>query len=226
MITTIWQGGRMPAQAALKAALRDIVGPAARTAGFKGSGSTWRLTNSQGDWAVVNVQSSSSSTARSVRCVVNLAVAPAPWLDWMRESLGSLPKSINESLGLYRARLHPNGTPAGRDSWWEISSERDARAAAADMVVQLADHGWPTLTRLLDRQALLGSVRAGDLGHLESGRFDVFFARAEALLIAEGGPSARLDELLDHATTNAIPVQKANAEKFAAWVRSRAAEAS
>ncbi|MGW1067600.1 DUF4304 domain-containing protein [Streptomyces aureus] len=216
----------MTAQAALKAALRDIVGPAARTAGFKGSGSTWRLTNSQGDWAVVNVESSSSSTSRSVHCVISVAVAPAPWLDWMRESLGSLPKSINESLGLYRARLHPNGTPAGRDWWWEISSERDARAAAADMVVQLADHGWPTLTRLLDRQALLDSIRAGDLGHMKSGHFDVFFARAEALLIAEDGPSTRLDELLDHATTNAMPAQKANAEKFAAWVRSRAAHGS
>ncbi|MEU4088709.1 DUF4304 domain-containing protein [Streptomyces aureus] len=216
----------MTAQVVLKAALGDIVGPAARTAGFKGSGSTWRLTNAQGDWAVVNVQSSSSSTSRSVRCVINLAVAPAPWLDWMQESLGSLPKSVNASLGLYRARLHPNGTPAGRDWWWEISNERDARAAADDMVVQLADHGWPTLTRLLDRQALLNSIRAGDLGHMKAGHFDVFFARAEALLIAEDGPSTRLDELLDRATTNAIPAQKANAEKFAAWVRSRAAYGS
>ncbi|MFF8478606.1 DUF4304 domain-containing protein [Streptomyces sp. NPDC015414] len=216
----------MTAQVALRAVLRDIVAPTARTAGFMGSGSTWRLTNSLGDWAVVNVQSSSASTARSVLCVINLAVAPAPWLDWMRAALGSLPKSINESLGLYRARLHPDGTPVGRDGWWEISSERDARAAAADMVVQLADHGLPTLTRLLDRQALLGSIRAGDLGHLKSGHFDMFFARAEALLVAEDGPSAWLEELLDRATTNAIPAQKANAEKFAAWVRSRAAQAA
>jgi hypothetical protein len=213
----------MTAQAALRAALRDIVGPAARTAGFKGSGSTWRSTNAQGDWAVVNVQSSQWSTAESLRCVINLAVAPAPWLDWMRESLGSLPKSINESLGLYRDRLHPAGTPAGRDWWWEISSDSDARVAAADMVVQLADHGWPTLTRLLNRQALLGSIRSGDLGHMKAEHFDVFFARAEALLIAEDGPSARLDELLHRATTNAIPTQKANAAKFAAWVRARAA---
>jgi hypothetical protein len=94
----------MTAQAALRAALRDIVGPAARAAGFKGSAPTWRSANSHGDWAVVNVQSSRGSTAESLRCVINLAVAPAPWLDWRRESLGSLPKSVTESLGLWRDR--------------------------------------------------------------------------------------------------------------------------
>lgn len=105
----------MTAQAALRAALRDIVAPAARAAGSKGSGSTWRTANSQGDWAVVNVQSSSWNTAECARCVINLAVAPAPWLDWIRERRGSLPKSVSESLGLYRDRLHPAGTSPGAD---------------------------------------------------------------------------------------------------------------
>lgn len=221
----VWQGDRMTAQAALRAALRDLLGPAARAAGFKGSAPTWRSANSDGDWAVVNVQSSSWSTAESLRCVINLAVAPAPWLDWLREWRGSLPKSINESLGLYRDRLHPAGTPAGADGWWQVSSDSDARAAATDMVAQLAGHGWPTLTRLLNRQALLDSIRWGDLGHMK-GEHEVFFARAEAVLIADHGPSARLEELLDRATTNAIPAQQANAAKFAAWVRARAARSS
>jgi hypothetical protein len=222
----VWQRIGMTAQAALRAALRDIVGPAARDAGFKGSGTTWRATNSVGDWAVVNVQSSSWSTAGSLRCVINLAVVPAPWLDWMREWRGSLPKSIGESLGLYRDRLHPaGGTPADIDGWWQVSDDVDARVAAEDMVVQLAGHGWPRLARLLSRKALLESIRSGDLGHMRAPPLDVFFARAEALLIAEDGPSAHLDELLDRATTNAIPAQQANAARFAAWVRARAASA-
>ena len=212
----------MTAQAALRAALRDIVGPAARAAGFKGSGSGWRSANSQGDWAVVNVQSSRWSTAESVRCVINLAVAPAPWLDWLRESLGSLPKSVTVTLGLWRDRLHPAGTPAGTGRWWQISSDSDARAAA-DMIAQLADHGWPALTRLLNRQTLLNSIRSGDLGFCKAEHFAVLFAQAEAALIAEDGPSARLDELLDRATTNANPAQQANTAKFAAWARARAA---
>lgn len=90
------------------------------------------------------------------------------------------------------------------------------------MVVQLAEHGWPTLTRLLNRQALVDSIRAGDLGHMK-GEHEVFFARAEAVLIAEYGPSAWLDKLLDRATANAVPAQQENAAKFAGWVRARAA---
>jgi len=87
--------------------------------------------------------------------VINLALAPAPWLEWMRRLHGSPPKPVNESLGLYRDRLHPAGTPIGVDGWWEIISDRDALVAASDMVQQLGTRGWPTLTRLLDRQALL-----------------------------------------------------------------------
>ena len=110
----------------------------------------------------------------------------------------------------------------GADGWWQISSDSDARAAGADMVAQLANHGWPTLTRLLNRQALLDSIRSGDLGHMKAEHFEVLLAQAEAVLIADDGPSARLGELLDRATTKALPAQQANAAKFVAWARARA----
>jgi len=215
----------MTAQAALKAALRDVVAPAARVAGFKGSAPTWRMTNAMGDWAVVNVQSSVYSTSQSLRCVINVAVAPEPWLAWQRQSLGSLPKAITESLGLYRDRLHPTGTPPGVDGWWEVSDHREASAAATDMREQLATHGWPSLKRLMDREALLDQIRCRDLGRMKAKHFVVFFARAEALLLAENGPSARLDELLDSATATATPAQRGNVARFAEWVRTRAARA-
>lgn len=132
----------MTAQAALKNALREVLAPAARMNGYKGSAPTWRKSSATGDWAVVNVQSSSWSTAGSLRCVVNLAFAPEPWLRWERESLGSgMPKTVTESLGLYRERLHPGGTPSGTDGWWEVSDDRSARLAVADMVVQLERSG-------------------------------------------------------------------------------------
>jgi hypothetical protein len=51
------------------------------------------MTNALGDWAVVNVQSSAYSTSESLRCAINLAVAPTPWLAWQPQSLGSLPKA-------------------------------------------------------------------------------------------------------------------------------------
>lgn len=171
----------------------------------------------------MNVQSSRWSTAESLSCVINLAVAPAPWLEWMRESLGWMPKAVTVSRGLWRDRLHPADTPPGAGRWWQISNGSDARATAADMVAQLADHGWPALVRLLNRQALLDSIRSGDLGHLKAEHFELFFAQAEALLIAEDGPSARLDELLDRAATSTTPAQQAKAAKFGTWVRARAA---
>ncbi|MBK9725395.1 MAG: DUF4304 domain-containing protein [Actinomycetales bacterium] len=65
----------MTAQDALKAALRDVLGPAARDRGYKGSAPTWRKSSAAGDWAVVNVQSSMFSSARELRCVVTL---PSP----------------------------------------------------------------------------------------------------------------------------------------------------
>lgn len=100
----------MTVQEALKIALRDVLGPCARSYGFKGTDPTWRKSTASGDWAVVNVQSSSFSSAEHLKCVINLAVAPEPWLRWSRVKLGpGMPKSVTESLGLYRERLHPHG---------------------------------------------------------------------------------------------------------------------
>ncbi len=119
----------------------------------------------------------------------------------MRESLGSLPKSVKESLGLYRDRLHPADRPAGVDGWWQISSQSDACTAATDMVAQLAEHGWPTLTRLLDRRALIESIRSGGIApHLT----DVLYGG----LRPRGGPHARRAAALgpaDESTPSLLP---------------------
>lgn len=66
----------MTAQALLSVALSQIVAPALRRHGFKGSGKTWRRRNELGDLAIVNVQSATSSTPVQVRCAINLAMAP------------------------------------------------------------------------------------------------------------------------------------------------------
>ncbi|GAA0591250.1 hypothetical protein GCM10010174_02920 [Kutzneria viridogrisea] len=216
-----WQGVRMTAQAALRAALREVVAPAARHEGFRGSAPTWRMTNALGDWAVVSVQTSRYSTASSLHCVLNTAVAPAPWLAWQQQSLGSLPQAVPESLGLYRRRLHPTGTPAARDGWWEITGDDDARTAATDMVTQLATDGWPILRQLLHREAMLDQIRCGDLGFLQADHSPAYFARAEALLLAELGPSLQLDQALTTATQNTAPTHQNQDRAFADWVRAR-----
>ena len=210
----------MTAQESLKRALRDVVGPVARTHGFKGSGPTWRKSNASGDWAVVNVQSSKWSTSQSLACVINVAVAPEPWLRWEREHLGNgMPKAVSQSLGLYSQRLHPTGTPEGPEGWWEVTDPESAVAAAQDMVVQLEAAGWLVLDRMLTEGGMLDQVRRGDLGFMKREYFDILFARAEALLLMDRGHSEALETRLRYALERCPDHSKEHAEKFDAWVR-------
>lgn len=218
-----WDAEPVTAQLALKNALRDLVGPAARSHGYRGSAPTWRKSSNANDWAVVNVQSSSWSTSETLRCVINLAFAPEPWLRWEREKLGAgMPKSVTESLGLYRERLHPEGTPEGTDGWWEVSNDETARLAVADMNVQLERAGWPVLEAMFSRESMLTRLRAGDLGMMKRFNFGVFFARAEALMLMDDGPSEALESSLSYALDHVMPNQRDNAERFDAWVRQQA----
>jgi hypothetical protein len=211
----------MTVQNLLKAALRDVLGPSARSHGFKGSAPTWRRSTSTGDWAVVNVQSSSFSSAEHLKCVINLAVAPEPWLRWKRTELGAgMPQSVTETLGLYRERLHPEGTAPGQDVWWEITDAASALSTVKDMVVQLDAAGWPALDRLLRPDGMLEQVRTGAIGKQSSA--GVFLARAEALLLMDAGPSPELDERLQYALENCTPRQREHALEFDAWVRDQA----
>jgi hypothetical protein len=171
---------------------------------------------------VVNVQSSVSSTSRSLRCVVNLAFAPEPWLRWKRRHLGAgLPQSVVESLGLYRERLHPEGTAEGMDAWWAVSDVESARVAVADMNVQLDRAGWPVLDSLFPRETLLARLHNGELGFGDG----VLLARAEALLLMDAGPSEALESRLRYALDNVTARQREHAERFDAWVRAESARA-
>jgi hypothetical protein len=136
-----------------------------------------------------------------------------------------MPKAVSESLGLYRERLHPDGTPDGTDRWWDVSDDESARAAVADMTVQLDRAGWPVLASMFSRDAVMARLRDGDLGVMKRSIFGVFFARAEALLLMDAGPSEALESQLDYALSNVIPRQRDHAERFDAWVRAEAAKA-
>lgn len=214
------------AQDALRTALRDHLGPSARSHGYKGSAPTWRKASALGDWAVVNIQSSSFSSSEHLRCVVNVAFAPEPWLRWHAQSgSAGAPKSVSESLGLYRDRLHPEGTAAGVDGWWDVFDDASARSAVADMQEQLDRGGWPVLEAMFSREAMVARLHDGDHGMMKRRNFEVFFARAEALLLMDAGPSEALESRLAAAMSNVIPSQRDNAEQFDAWIRTQAAQA-
>lgn len=212
----------MTVQQSLKTALQERVSPVARENGFKGSAPNWRRVTPLGDWAIVNIQSSSWNTPERGRCVVNISVAPEPWLRWQAARLPrGLPKAIPESLGLYRDRLHPRGTPTGLDGWWEITDSTSALAAADDIVDQLGRAGWATLDRLLNRSEMLAQVRAGSLGFMKRAHFEVVFAMAEALLLMDDQASQALEDQLALAREHVTPLQKDNAERFETWVRAQ-----
>ncbi|MFF2493486.1 DUF4304 domain-containing protein [Agromyces sp. NPDC058064] len=213
----------MTLQAVLKAELRDQLGPAARRHGYRGSAPTWRKSNAKGDWVVVNVQSSSWNTAESIRCTVNIAAVPEPWLRWTRHRLGArAPKSVSDAHGLYRERLRPTGAPAGLDVWWEAEDAPTTSAMVADMTSRLERVGWPLLDSLLSRDGMRGRLADGDLGFSKRSTLPSLFESAEALLLMDQGPSEELDERLASLLERSTPMQRHDAESFDAWVRTQA----
>ena len=53
--------------------------------------------------------------------------------------------------------------------------------------------------------------------------FGVLFARAEALLAMEQGPSEELEDGLQYTLKHCLPAQKENARQFDEWVRRQSA---
>lgn len=147
--------------------LRDRIGPVLRAEGFTGTAPTWRLTAPDGDCAIVNVQSSSMTTAKAVRFTVNLAVVPEPW--WTRPGRPGGGAKPSEADGLWRDRLHPaRGVPQhGPEPWWLIRREADLKKCGDDVVRQLTSRGVPVLRQLLDRERLVATIRTGDFGFVK-----------------------------------------------------------
>ncbi|MEQ7129312.1 hypothetical protein ABN034_32935 [Actinopolymorpha sp. B11F2] len=93
------------------------------------------------------------------------------------------------------------------------------------MIAQLDRAGWLALESMFSREAMTARLQDEDLGMMKRSNFGVFFARAEALLLMDAGPSDALESRLDYALRNVIPGQHDHAERFDAWVRAEAAKA-
>lgn len=200
-------------QIALRAAMREQIGPSARAAGFKGSAPNWRKEGQPGDWAIANIQLSQWGDRESTSCYINLAVAPAPWLEFQCRS-SAIPKAVSESYGLYRRRL---GTR------WEVPSEASAASVVADMKASLEDDGWPCLTALLDREAFMHHLRVDGLGDVKRAYgYTAFLAKVEAVLLSDDGPSPALEEQLAIMLESVDPDLRVRWETDAAWIQERA----
>ena len=214
-------GCRVTAQEALKAVLKEQVAPVLRSHGYKGSAPTWRRTSERGDVAVVNVQSSSFSSAAEVLCVINTAVAPRPWLDWSEVKFGRPVKSVKESDGLWRDRVHATDSRVtrGGEPWWGVTDTRSARMTADDMVEQLEATALPTLERLLRREEFVRTVREGDLGFAKSSSLPTFFDWALLTLLADEPPSEEFKALLAKVATSPEERTADAARRLTAWAR-------
>lgn len=87
--------------------------------------------------------------------------------------------------------------------------------------------GWSVLESRFSRGATLERLAGSDLGYLERrGSGDVFFARAEALLLMDDGPSDALDKRLHIVLSNSTtPGAREYAEHLERWVRAQVAKA-
>jgi hypothetical protein len=206
----------------LKDALRETVGPALRAQGFKGSGSNWSLSSPRRDVAIVNVQRSQHGSSSETLFVINLAVVPEPWLAYQHAGR-DLPKTVKESHGLWRDRLHPT-TPShvrGSEAWWSVTDAESAATATEDALQQLQRVGAPKLRELLDREALMASIRAGDLGFFRGESHRVLFDLALAVLLADEGRQADLDDVLDRLATGDDEQTRRAFERLRPWVAER-----
>ena len=148
----------MTARDGLKVALREHAVPVLRAAGFRGTYPTWRRADPSGDVAIVNVQSSLYHEQDFGEFYVNLAVVPKSWWIWARECYSRVSplaatagKQPNESHGLYRQRLAPEGMRKPGTYSWAINSAEDARPIVATMAASLEQRGLPALREFLDR---------------------------------------------------------------------------
>lgn len=78
---------------------------------------------------------------------------------------------------------------------------------------------------MFEREVMLSRVQDGDLDHMKRSNVGVFFARVEALMLMDAGPSDALDTHLAYSLEKATPTQRKDAEQFDAWVRAQAANA-
>jgi Domain of unknown function (DUF4304) len=198
--------------------LRDVVGPAIRAAGFKGSAPTWTFASPSGDLAIVNAQASSFSSARETRFVINLAVVPEPWWSYRQSLFTRRRPRASPADGLWWDRLHPFSGPyrPGPERWWLVTDETSAAAAGADVVNQLQIDAVPLLKRLVDREQMLASVRRGDFGFLQSDPRGPL-----AVLLAAAGPSDELAALLSELSSDDEPM-RARYHPLVEWCRARA----
>jgi Domain of unknown function (DUF4304) len=175
--------------------------------GFEADGPRFYLRSEHGDYAIIELQKSVGGYAGGLDdFVVDIAVVPAPWLDWMRtrfpESRTSWTACPDQASGMWRDRLRPDPNSSW-DVWALGVGGREGGIRTANQIAErVRTSTGPLLRSLLKRGNLLAKVE------------DVWAYRAALLVDARPRELPLLLEQCDH------PERRAD---FIAWLRGYAA---
>jgi hypothetical protein len=132
--------------------------------GFRKSGSTFH--RPLGDVVqLVQLQSSTRSTAQRLVATVNLAV----FSTLLEARLGDPVPSPSVPGAHWRERIG-HLAPARDDLWWEVTRPAEAEAAGAELAALLRDFGLPALAELDSTERLRALWEAGRSPGLTEGQ--------------------------------------------------------
>lgn len=126
--------------------INDMVSPAVRGLGLKGSGGRYEVP-SETYWAMVSFQKSAYSDARSLRFTINLFVVErAVWEEesatrsyWPVKPTGSM--TYTREIAPQRIGL----VASGHDTWWSITAGEDTAPVAKVVIAMIDEVGLPWL---------------------------------------------------------------------------------
>lgn len=141
----------LTAQALYATLVKDLLSPAFRELGFKGSGGQYSLPCPT-CWALLALQRSTYSTSAEVRFTINrLVVNKTTWKQQRQEQrhLPDFPK-VSTFYGTWvpQARIG-HLTPDGRDRWWRLSSKRDLNPIADEVIHDVREYARPWMRQQL-----------------------------------------------------------------------------
>ena len=147
-------GRVVSAQDEFRGFLCDLVSPAMRSAGLRGSAGRHYMP-SLSCFALVGIQKSTWSTGSAVNFTMNLKVVSREVWRLARKDQSWLPETPAPNTRYLVAEWSPRiGSlmPGGQDHWWWLRPGQQLEPLAAEVVGALTDYGLPALQRAV-RQA-------------------------------------------------------------------------
>ena len=118
-----------PGTARLDALVASATAPLLREAGFRRTGRTFALHDGDGNWGLVNVQSSSSSSRSRASITANLGVSLGMLRRWEEPEAAEAAEAAPHYSNAHWLRRIGELMADGTDRWWTLHAERPATDA-------------------------------------------------------------------------------------------------